>query len=131
MTDKKQDTTDNGISGKQKKVIAALLSERTITAAAKLSGVGERTIYTFMQADNFRAALRAAESELLNSAVRRLATGQVAALDSLSLLIAKAKHESTRRQASVDWLNLFLRFNDVKNIDERLTALEQAVANGK
>lgn len=123
--------TENVINLKQAKVIAALLSERTARDAAKKAGISEKTLYQYMQADNFRTALREAESELLNSAVRRLATGQSAALDSLSLLITKAKHESTRRQASVDWLNMFLRFNDVKNIDERLTALEAAINDKK
>lgn len=108
-----------------------MLKERTIAAAAKSAGIAERTAYIYLADNNFRDALREAESELLNSAVRRLATGQAAALDALETLITKAKHESTRRQAAVDWLNLFLRFNEVKNIDERLTELERLVQNGK
>lgn len=129
MKDERQDTTDNGISTKQRKAIAALLTERTLSAAAKSAGIGERTLYTWLSDETFRAELRQAESELLDNAVRRLASGQGAALDTLERLIKSAKNESTRRQSSVDWLNLFLRFHDVKNIDERLSALEKAVQN--
>jgi hypothetical protein len=131
MTNKMQNSTDKGITTKQQKAIAALLTARTTGAAAVSAGVSERTLYKWLADTSFRAALRTAESELVDSAVRRLAKGQEAALDTLETLIQKAKHESTRHAAAVSWLNLFLRFNEVKNIDERLTELEKQVQNGK
>jgi hypothetical protein len=126
----KQETTENSITAKQTKAIAALLTSRTIGEAAKSAGVAERTLYTWLKHADFRKALREAQSELLDNAARRLASGQTAALDTLERLIHSARHESTKLTACVQWLNLFLRFNEVKNIDERLTELERTVQNG-
>jgi hypothetical protein len=126
-----QENSESGITTKQHKAIAALLSERTIGAAAKKAGIAERTLYTWMNEPAFRAALRDVEKSMLESVTRRLSVGQSAALDTLETLITKAKHESTRRQAAIDWLNLSLKFIDVLNIDERLTALEAALHDKK
>ena len=126
-----QKNSDNGIvKPKQQKAIASLLTSKTIGAAAVSAGISERTLYKWMQESAFRAALREAESQLVGSAVRRLARGQESALDTLETLISKAKYERTKHAAAVSWLNLFLRFNEVRNIDERLTALE-AIINDK
>lgn len=116
--------TANEITAKQARTIGALLSSRTIGAAAKSARISERQIYNWMQDDNFRAALCQAESELINAAVRRLAHGISAALDSLETLTTKAKHENVKRQACVDLLALFLKFNEAHAINERLTVLE-------
>lgn len=129
MTDK-QESTDKVINLKRSKAIAALITERTARDAAKTAGVSEKTLYQYMQEDNFRTALRAAESQLVDSAVRRLAVGQSAALDTLETLMQKAKHESTRASAAVSWLNLFLRFSEARDIEQRLSELEKLVANG-
>ena len=130
-TEDMPENSDNGISTKQQKAIAALLSERTFGAAAKRAGIGERTLYNWLNEPAFRAALRSAESAMLETVTRRLSVGQSLALDALETLITKAKHESTRRQAAVDWLNLSLKFIDTLNIDERLTALEAAINGNK
>jgi hypothetical protein len=120
-------STDKVITHKQHKAVIALLTERTARDAARVAGVSEKTLYAWLGDDTFRAALRCAEGELLDSAVRRLANGQGAALDAIETLIAKAKHESTKLSACVQWLNLFMKYRDMKDIDERLTALEAAV----
>jgi hypothetical protein len=131
MTEEMQENSENSISTKQQKAIAALLSERTIGAAAKKAGIAERTIYTWLIDKDFRAALRSAEKDLLETVTRRLSAGQTLALDTLETLMQKAKHESTRQAAAVSWLNLSLKFIDVMNIDERLTALEAAINDNK
>ena len=131
VTEDMPNNSENSITVKQEKAIAALLSERTFGAAAKRAGIGERTLYNWLTEPAFRAALRSAESVMLETVTRRLSVGQSIALDALESLITKAKHESTRRQAAVDWLNLSLKFIDTLNIDERLTALEAAINGNK
>jgi len=126
-TEDMPENSDNGISTKQQKAIAALLSERTLGAAAKRAGIGERTLYNWLGEPAFHTALRSAESAMLETVTRRLSAGLSLALDALESLITKAKHESTRRQAAVDWLNLSLKFIDTLDIDKRLTALEAAI----
>ncbi len=122
--------TENGITTKQQKAIAALLSERTARDAAKTAGVGERTLYKWLGEPGFREALRSAEADILDDVTRRLTAGQRLALDTLEKLIQSARHESTKLTACVSWLNMYLKFRDMKDIEDRLTALE-AAQNGK
>lgn len=122
---KGQCSTDSGITIRQAKAIAALITERNQLEAARTAGVGERTLYKWLADDNFRAALRDAEAALVDNAVRRLARGQEVALDTLETLMREAKNESTRVTAAVNWLNLFLRFSEARDIEARLAALER------
>jgi hypothetical protein len=131
MTDDKQKKADDGINTKHQKAIAALLSERTIGEAAKRAGVGERTLYTWLADPAFRDALREAERGVLDDVTRRLTAGQRLALDTLEKLIQSARHESTKLTACVQWLNLFVKYRDMQDIDQRLTALEAAINGNK
>lgn len=131
MTDDKQKKADDGITTKQQKAVTALLSERTIGEAAKRAGVGERTLYTWLADPAFRGALRDAERGVLDDVTRRLTSGQRLALDTLEKLIQSARHESTKLTACVSWLNMFIKYRDMKDIDERLTALEAAINDNK
>lgn len=126
-----QETTENSITTKQQKAITALLSERTAGAAAKSAGIAERTLYTWLNEPNFKAALRSAEKNLLDDVTRRLSAGQVLALDTLTKLIQSARHESTKLRAAVSWLELSLKFRDMQDIEDRLTALEAAINDNK
>ena len=123
--------TEKVITVKQQKAITALLSERTGRDAAKKAGVSEKTLYTWLADPDFRAALRSAEGDILDTVTRRLGVGQTLALDTLEKLIQAARHESTKLTACVSWLNMFVKFRDMKNIDERLTALEAAINDKK
>jgi hypothetical protein len=123
-----EENTEKVISVKQEKTIAALLSERTARDAAKKAGVSEKTIYEWLKNDAaFREALRSAERGVLEDVTRRLTTGQRLALDTLEDLIKKARHESTKLTACVSWLNMFVKYRDMADIDERLTKLEEAI----
>jgi hypothetical protein len=117
------------ITVKQTKAITALLSERTGRDAAKKAGVSEKTLYGWLADPAFRGALRSAEAEVLDTVTRRLGVGQALALDTLEKLIQSARHESTKLTACVSWLNMFVKYRDMKDIDERLTALEAKAAN--
>jgi len=57
---------ENGvISAKQRRAIVALLSERTVRAAAQKAGIGERTLTRWRANPDFDRELRRAERELL------------------------------------------------------------------
>lgn len=127
MTEEKHNNSEHGITTKQQKALAALLSERTLGAAAKSAGVGERTLYTWLNEPNFKAALRDAEKAILDDVTRRLSAGQRLALDTLEKLVTSARHESTKLRASVAWLEMSLKFRDMQDIEDRLTALEAAL----
>ena len=123
--------SENVITVKQQKAITALLTERTTRDAAKTAGVNEKTLYTWLNEPAFRSALRSAEKDILDDVTRRLSAGQVLALDTLTKLIQTARHESTKLRAAVAWLEMSLKFRDMQDIEERLTALEAAQDGNK
>ena len=127
-----QNNSDNfTLTAKQTRSIGYILTSKTLGDAAHGAGVSERTLYTWLKIPEYRTALREAEKQTVENATRRLIAGQNAALDTLEALITKARNEGVRRASAMDWLNMVLRFRDMAEIDERLTALEQAVAHGK
>lgn len=127
-----QNNSDNfTLTAKQARSIGYILTSKTLGDAAHSAGVSERTLYTWLKIPEYRTALREAEKQTVENATRRLIAGQNAALDTLEALITKARNEGVRRASAMDWLNMVLRFRDMAEIDERLTALEQAVAHGK
>jgi len=132
MTDELPENADNhSLTAKQSRAIGCLLTCRTAGDAAKKAGVSEKTIFTWMKLDTFRAALNDASRETIDNASRRLMQGQGEALDALSALIKKGRNESVRRAAAVDWLNITLKYKDLNDIEERLTALEAAINDSK
>lgn len=126
-----QENSEKVITVKQQKAVTALLSERTARDAARLAGISERTLYNWLALPAFRSALKSAEADALDTVTRRLSSGQALALDTLEKLIQSARHESTKLTACVSWLNMFMKYHELRDVDERLTALEAAVLHGK
>lgn len=123
--------TSGNLTSKKIKGIAALLSAHTVEAAALMAGVSSRTLYTWLEDMDFRAELRKQEMQTVENATRRLLAGQNLALDALEILMTKARGESVRRLAAESWLNLSLRFNETRDIEERLTGLEAVIFDVK
>ena len=113
------------LTPRQSRTIIALMSSRTNTEAAKIAKVSERTIYEWRKEPEFLAALQAAEFETLDAATRRIVTGNAKALDALDDLITKAANESVRRQAAMDWITLLFRFQEARDVYQRLNDLEK------
>lgn len=124
MTDK--DT----LTRNQRRALAALLANRTVTAAAEVIGLRDRQIYRYLELPAFRAALAQAEAEQLNEAGRRLLAGQGRALDTLEEIIEDGAKDSDRRQAAATWLDFMFRYRDLAVLEQRLSELEQAVYHG-
>jgi hypothetical protein len=115
------------LTPKQFKGVAALLSSKTIADAALKAQVSERTLFTWLEDADFRAEVRKAEMQTVENATRRLLNGQNLALDTLEDLTTKARGESVRRLAAESWLNLSMRYNEMRDVESRLTELEKAV----
>ena len=113
------------LKGKQNRAIAALLAHRTIEEAAKGIGISSRTIYRWLESNEFRQALLQAEGRVVDEAARRLIGDKDVALDTLAELMESAESESVRRQAASNWLEQLIRIRELRNIEKRLSALEE------
>lgn len=115
------------LSAKQAAVIAALLETRTVADAAEKTGTPTRTIYRWLLQDDFKAALQTAESGMIDEAVRRLLSMQQQALTALQVvMMARDTPPSARVAAARTVLDAMLKLRELRTVEERLTALEQA-----
>lgn len=114
---------------RQKRAVRALLSTRSVVEAAKLASVSERTLFSWLTEPAFRAALSEVEGELIDAATRRLLALQDSAIDTFERLLAKSStaSDAVRLRAAQSVLDYLLKLRELRNIETRLTALEQTV----
>jgi hypothetical protein len=116
-----------GLSSKQRRVAALLAAGFTRAEAAKRAGVGERTIYVWLNNERFRAYVRAEEQRfrgellsVLRRGVMKAVTVLEAALDGADderkLLAARALLSAGAR---------FLALVEMAELSDRVEKLEQ------
>lgn len=122
-------SSENGLTNRQQRAIAALLASRSIADAAQAVDVTDRTLYRWMQIPEFKAALASAEGELIDGATRRLLQLQDAAITTVALVMADEKYSPTvRLRAAGIVLDHLLKLRELRNVEQRLAALEATIA---
>jgi DNA mismatch repair ATPase MutS len=125
--------TVNGLTPKQHKALAALLSEPTVTAAAANVGIGERTLHTWLHEPTFADAYTALRHEAVGLAVGRLQRATGIAVDAL---VDVLDTESTPAPAAVRVsaakviIEYAIRFRELDELESRIAQLEQAAPHG-
>ena len=124
--------SESVLSTKQVKAISALLTCNGITEAAAAAEVDPRTITRWLKQDNFRQALTAAESDLIDAATRRLLRLQDAALKVVEGYLADDSQapEGVRLRAATSALDNLLKLRSLRDTERRLAALEQQDQGG-
>ena len=118
---------NSALTPKQQRAISALLASKTMGEAAQSAGVGERTLYTWLTLPAFRAALSAAEGELIDQAVRRLLRLQDLSIDTIEAMLGDADaSQAVRLRAAQLVLEITLKMREQRDVEQRLSALEQA-----
>ena len=122
--------TDNAfISGKQQRAILALLSTKNVAEAAARAKVGKRTLWRWLGDPMFRASLAGAEADMLDAATRRLLQLQEGAIETVQAIMQDGEaNASVRLRAAQAVLDYLLKLRELRNVEQRLTALEMAYA---
>jgi hypothetical protein len=115
------------LTPKQHKAIVALLTEPTMAGAAKAAGVGERTLYTWLDDPNFEEAYRLVRRKAVQRAIGRLQQVSSAAVAVLVRVMANEQTPAgTRVIAAKTVLEFSLRAVELEDITARIEALEAA-----
>ena len=115
----------SNLTPKQEKAISCLLTEPSITKAAKAAGVGERTLYRWLEEADFAAAYQSARRDAVGQAIGRLQQASSSAVTVLmALMLDKPIPASTRFAAARSIIELSLRAVELEDIEARLAALE-------
>ncbi len=116
------------LTPKQDMALIALLTEPTISAAAKKAGIGERTLHTWLSEAAFDDAYRAARRACVSQAIARLQQASGKAVDALLDIIDgeyTPAPPAVRVTAARAILDTAIKAVELEDFDARLTALEQ------
>ena len=112
---------------KKEDAIAALLTHRTVEEAAKAVGVSAKTLMRWMKEPDFDAAYRAAKREAFGQSIARLHHLTSAAVSTLGkVMLDSATPPATTVRAADSILDHAAKAIEIEEIEERVTALEQA-----
>lgn len=114
------DSARDVLTSKQRKALAAVLSEPTIAKAAQSAGLAEVTLFRWLREAEFRAALKEAEDEVIDTAVRRLLQVQDVAISTMldTMTDAEASH-AVRLRAAVHVLDFTLKVHAYRRMAYR------------
>ncbi len=120
-------TPGDGLTGKQRKAVAALPATGEVAAAAGDAGISRETLHRWLRDPVFREAVRAAESDALNDLSRSLVTLGRAATGTLSAAMADDTAPWTTRVRAADAvLGRLLQLRELATLEARVAELERA-----
>lgn len=108
----------------QARAVAALLTERDVSAAALAAHVGRRTLDRWLTLPTFRAALTQAQDDALAGVVRRLTALSDQAADALADALDKDQPMVNRLAAARLLFATLPNLLEVHDLAERIAALE-------
>jgi hypothetical protein len=122
------------LSDKQRRAIAALLSEPTTKKAAEAAKVGETTIHRWLNDPIFSAALKESRERVFESRLAALQGVSGQAVETLlEVMNDKTAQPSARVSAAKCVLELAVKGRDQLELSERLAYLEKLweIKNGR
>ncbi len=113
---------------KGQQAIAALIEAPTIKEAASITGVGEATLFRWMQDSNFQSAYRDAKHRIVNHSITRLQQATGEAVETLvEIMKDDTKPASSRVACAKAILDLSVKAVELEDLAARVDALEAFV----
>lgn len=112
----------------------ALVSRPTLSAAARASGVGERTLRRWLHEDPaFSAAYRKLRSEAMRQAHAHVQSACSEAVQTLRELLKLKKRPDVQARVALGILSVATRIEELENLTARIDALEarHVAGNGR
>jgi hypothetical protein len=120
------------IQRKQEEAVAALLSQRNVEDAARVAGIGTRTLLRWMKLPEFQAAYREARRAAFGQSIARLqqATGMAVSV-LLKVMVDSVTPASVKVRAADSVLDHSAKAIELEDIEARLSELERAAEASK
>jgi len=118
--------SSNGISNKQEKLIALLLTERTIDEACKKANVAIVTYWRWMQNENFLKHYRKARRGILENTVAKLQSITFAAIDTLERNL-NCENPSVEVRSAAIILEQSIKGLEILDVENRVEWLEESL----
>ena len=115
-------TREQAVSDEQ--IVAAILNNRTLKAAAAAAGISERALYDRMNDGDFQALYKAAKADLIRAAVFNLNSKLQEAIDTVAEIMADPDNNAAIRLQAAQTI-----LNNAGKFAQRLQADENSVIN--
>ncbi|NIN91585.1 hypothetical protein GTO36_01020 [bacterium] len=113
---------------KKQEAIAALLTQPTIKEAAKSAGVGEKTLWRWLQNEEFRESYCDAKRRVVEEGISRLQQVCGEAVETLKEIMRdQEKPPSSRVTASRIILEMAVKALEVQDLTSRVEKLEKTI----
>ena len=110
---------------KQEEAIAALLTQRNIEEAARVTGIGSTTLVRWLQMPEFQAAYRDARRAAFSQSIARLQQASSAAVSVLvKIMVDPDAPTSSRVRAADVVLDRASKAIELEDLDQRIAELE-------
>ena len=117
---------------KQEEAIVALLSQATVEQAARVVGIGTRTLMRWLQLPEFKAAYHKARRDAFGQATSRLQQASGAAVSTiLKIMLDKDAPVSSRLRAAESVVDKAAKAIEIEEIEARVSELERAAEAAK
>ena len=121
-----EDRTLSELTPKQRRAVAALLSNGDATSACAAAGIARDTLYRWMKQPAFLEAVRAAEADALDELSRSLVNLGRTAADTLATAMEDADVPwATRVRAADATLGRLLQLRELATLEARVAELER------
>ena len=111
---------------KKEEAIAALLTQRNLEEAARVTGIGTQTLIRWMKLPEFNTAYRDARRAAFGQAVARLQQASSAAATTLlKLMLDPGTPASCRLRAADSILNHGAKAIEIEDLEARLAKVER------
>jgi len=121
--------TDKKLTPQQWRAVETLMTTGNVSEAASAAGCSRKTVYAWMQQQDFAAALKDAERLALSELSRNLAGLAQLATDTLrQVLTAGDVTTNAKLRAAETVIGNLLRVRELVDFEERLQALEGALS---
>ena len=120
--------SEQSLTKKQQRAVQALAAGKGVADAARSARVKQSDLLAWLSLPEFRQALSGAEGDLLDTSTRRLLNLQSLAVSEVADILAdkSASHE-VRLRAAGQVIDTMLRLREMRDIEQRLHALEQSL----
>jgi hypothetical protein len=120
------------LSRKKEMAIAALLSQPSIPAAARAVKIGEKTLWRWLQREDFRNAYVEARRQVVSQVLAQVQGAMSEAVKTLLDVIRDpTATPSSRVSAARAMIDVGLQGTEVEDLERRIYRLEQNAGRGK
>jgi hypothetical protein len=115
------------LSRKKEAALKALLENDTLAEAAKAAGIGEVTLWRWLQEPDFKEAFRNAKRRILDQAITNLQRATNKAINALVCVVEDSEASASARVSGArSILELAIKVTEIQALESRIEELEHS-----